>query len=173
MSTRDTGPVSPLEGLFRCATCMQQLHLSQSPSGGSLRYTCQANEPATHSTCPAKPLGHQVDQTILRGILLAVLTEQNMALALAAARQHQTEEDGIAQRITRNQLEGFKDDPAQFVRALGGPDISSGFLSKFITEVQLDEDRATVLYRIPLPQDSHLAGLQQQVIPFEREEPDG
>ena len=171
MTTGDPGPVSPLEGLLRCTACKQELHLSRSPSDGGLRYTCQANEPAAPTTCSAEPQGHQIDQTLLRGILLSVLTEQNMSIALAAAKLRQAEKESKDPGITRNRLETFKDNPAEFVRALGGPDIASAFLARFIREVQVDAHQATVIYRIPLPRDSHLAGLQQQVIPFSAEGP--
>ena len=170
MITKDTGPTSPLDGLFRCTTCMQQLHLSLSPSSGDLRYICQLNGPAAPTTCAAALVHHQVDQVILKGILQAVLTKENLVTALAAYNRLQTEDQPSEPEITSNQLKSFKDDPTKFVQALGGPYICRAFLAKFIEEVQLDEQSATVLYKIPLPKGSHLAGMKEQVIPLSPEE---
>ena len=58
----------------------------------------------------------------------------------------------------------LREDISFFLRAAGHTEKTGNFLKTFITDVRLFPDRAVVVYAMPLPADSDLAGATEQEI---------
>ena len=162
---------SPLDGLITCGACGRPMGLDRGGEDRKPRYVCPSALPGRGRcgapTLPAAP----AEALIIGEVLRAVLTEEMVPVVLAAANgpggQDATRERGV----TRREVEALRDNPEDFVRSVGGAESARDFLSGFITEIQAFAGRAVVLYSMPLPAGSPLAGAISHEVTLPEEGP--
>ena len=106
---------------------------------------------------------------MIRSVLQAVLTEENISRALAVADDPGRYDEAREHSLTRQNLQEVRENPERFVLAAGGTPMTRHFLGRITTGIQVHAARAVVHYSIPLPEDSPLAGMRRQEIDLPEE----
>ena len=148
-------PKSPLEGLLTCGNCGQTMTVRVSTDS---MYTCPSNcgTPDLHASI--------TDQTVIGEVMQTVLTRKNTRTFLDEANKLLEEEAPRERPMTDMDVQDLKENPKVFIQAMRGPESTRDFLGRFIQEIQVHAGRAVILYSMPLPDDSALAGMERQEI---------
>ena len=93
-----------------------------------------------------------------------VLTEENISRVLAVANDTQRYDAARERSLTRQDVQELGENPERLVLAADRTQESRDFLGKIIAEIQVHTKRAVICYALPLPGDSHLAGMRRQEI---------
>ena len=128
-------------------------------------YACRPDSGNGWSRCKAPPLhARSAEALLIGGVLQAVLTEKNISRVLGVANNPQRYAEAREHRLTRQDLQGVRENPERFIRAAGGSPKAKEFLGRLTTGIQIHAGKAVVHYSTPLPEDSSLAGTRRQEI---------
>ena len=158
--TTETTPRTPLDGLISCGSCGAPMRHVEATGDHEALYVCHREHLAgTEIRLEA----HATDRLVISGVLTAALTERGMATVQSAVRKYNEQEDEDG-RMPEGDASSLREDISFFLRAAGHTKKTGNFLKTFITDVRLFPDRAVVVYAMPLPADSDLAGATEQEI---------
>ena len=158
--TTETTPRTPLDGLISCGSCGAPMRYDEATGDHEALYICDEEHQAGTEM---RLVAHATDRLVVGSVLTSVLTEKSMATVQSAIRQYNEQEDED-DRIPEGDVSSLREDISLFLRAAGRAEKTGHFLATFITDVRLFPDRAVVVYAMPLPADSHLAGASEQEI---------
>ena len=158
-------PESPLDGLITCGTCAQPMLLDHAGEDRFPRYVCRSAT-GGRNWCGAPPLdAGRADALIIRQVLRAILTEENITVVLVGANGPLGEDEKGEHALTRREVEALKDSPEDFVRSVGGAAAARAFLAGFISQIRARLGAAVIHYSMPLPPGSPLAGALRHEVP--------
>ena len=162
---------SPLDGFITCGVCGRPMALDRGGEDRTSRYVCPSPLPG-RGRCGAPPLPAAPAEALIIGeVLRAVLTGDMVPLVLAAANGPGGEDPRGEREVTRREVEALRDSPEDFVRSVGGAGAARDFLAGFITEIRAFAGRATIIYSMPLPAGSPLAGALRHEVPLPEDGP--
>ena len=142
--------------------------LDDTQGGQEARYACEPGP--GQSRCPTPRLHARSAEVLLIGnVLQTVLTDETISRVLAVANDPGRYDEAREHRLTRQDVQELMENSERLVLAVGRTVESREFLGRFITEIQIHDERAVICYSIPLPEDSPLAGMRQQVIDLPEE----
>ena len=144
----------PLDGLLICGQCGEPMHINDDLEP---RYVCEPK-----CSTPSLPAG-SVNMMLIGQILKTVLTPRNTAAVLRSANK-ELADAGEQYSMTDRDIEELSKRPDLLVQTAGSASEARNVLSRFIEEIQVHAGRAVIQYSIPLPADSHLAGMIHQEI---------
>ena len=158
-----TPPKAMLEGLITCGNCGGPMALDDTQGGQEARYACEPGP--GQSRCPTPRLHARSAEVLLIGnVLQTVLTDETISRVLAVANDPGRYDEAREHRLTRQDVQELMENSERLVLAVGRTVESREFLGRFITEIQIHDERAVICYSIPLPEGSTLAGMRRQEI---------
>ena len=156
----ETTTKTPLDGLISCGSCGAPMRYDKATGDHEALYVCdQEHRTGTEVRLQA----HATDRLVISGVLNAVLAKKTVATMQSVIREY--EEQGYAgSGLPDEDISLLIEDVSLFLREAGSTEETGNFLTMFITDVKLFPDRAVVVYAMPLPADSHLAGATEQEV---------
>ena len=106
---------------------------------------------------------HVTDRLVITGVLNAILAKKSVATVQSVIREYE-EQGNAGSGLPDEDISILIEDLAPFLREAGSTEVTRNFLVMLITDVKLFPDRAVVVYPMPLPADSHLAGTTEQEV---------
>ena len=158
--TTDTTAKTPLAGLISCGSCGAPMRYDKATGDHVALYICnQEHRTGTEVMLPA----HVTDRLVITGVLNAILAKKSVATVQSVIREYE-EQGNAGSSLPDEDISILIEDLAPFLREAGSAEVTRNFLVMLITDVKLFPDRAVVVYPIPLPADSHLAGATEQEV---------
>ena len=173
----ETTPDAVLNGIITCNQCNAGMALRQDETGNQNPYfTCshQAGQGSTGCLTPDLD-AHQIDKLVVETVMETIITTKHLNMLIAKTDQMMAKklEDlqdcpaaQEAQMYSRNDLQVMTTSHDLMLQAAESPRALREVLSKLIDDIRIMPGNATVHYKIPLPQGSHLAGQFEQDIPL-------
>ena len=106
---------------------------------------------------------HVTDRLVITGVLNAILAKRSVATVQSVIREYE-EQGNAGSNSPDEDISLLIEDLSPFLREAGNAEETGNFLTMFIRRIKLFPDRAVVVYAMPLPADSHLAGATEQEI---------
>ncbi len=161
-------PISVLEGLITCGSCGQPMALDDTQGGQEASYACRPGP--GQSRCPTPRLHARSAEVLLIGkVLQTVLIDETIFRVLAVANDPGRYDEAREHRLTMQDVQELMENSERLVLAVGRTVESREFLGRFITEIQIHDERAVICYSIPLPEGSPLADMRRQEIDLPEE----
>ena len=158
--TNDATPKIPLHGLISCGSCGAPMRYDKATGDHVALYICNHEHP---TGTEVRLQAHVTDRLVITGVLNAILAKRSVATVQSVIREY--EEQGNADSsLPDEDISLLIEELAPFLREAGSAERTRNFLAMLITDVKLFPDRAVVVYAMPLPADSPLAGATEQEI---------
>ena len=155
--TADTTTKTPLHGLVSCGSCGAPMRHDKATGDHQALYVCdQEHRTGTEVRLPARA----TDRQVISGVLTAVFAKRSVATVQSIIREYEY----AGSSLSDEDISLLVEDLSLFLREAGSEEKTRNFLTMFITRIELFPDRAVVVYAVPLPADSHLAGASEQEI---------
>ena len=151
---------TPLHGLISCGSCGAPMRYDKATGDHVALYICNHE----HRTGTEVRLqAHVTDRLVITGVLNAILAKKSVATVQSAIREYE-EQGNAGSSLPDEDISILIEDLAPFLREAGSTEVTRNFLVMLITDVKLFPDRAVVVYALPLPADSPLAGATEQEV---------
>ena len=165
-----------LNGIITCNQCNTRMDLKQDETTGRLYFTCGNRAGPNFTRCPTPDFdANRIDKLLVDTILETIMTSDNLSMLIArtdqilATRLEELQDYPIDQEVlihSRSDLQAMSTSHTYMLQAAGTPQALRELLRKFIDDIWITPGNATVRYKIPLPEDSRLAGQSEQNIPL-------
>ena len=151
---------TPLDRLISCGSCEAPIRYDEAAGDREALYVCdQEHRTGTEVRLQA----HVTDRLVITGVLNAILAKRSVATVQSVIREFE-EQGNEGGGLSDEDITLLIEDLSLFLREAGSAEKTRNFLTMFITDVKLFPDRAVVVYALPLPADSHLAGATEQEV---------
>ena len=165
-----TSPKSALEGLITCGSCGKPMVLDDTQHDQEAHYVCQPGPGNRWAQCQTPRLhARRTEVLLVRTALRTVLTEENISRVLPLLNDPQRYDAAPEHSLTRRDVQELRENPKLLVLAADSTQETRDLLGIIVAEIQVHAERAVVLYSIPLPEDSPLAGRRRQEIDLPKE----
>ena len=175
MPTKTT-PDAVLNGIITCDQCNADMALKQDETTGQLYFTCNHPAGQNFTGCLTPDLdANQLDKLVVEKTMETVMTRKHLNMLIAktdqllAMKLEEFQDCPMAQEAqlySRGELQTMTTSHSLLVQAAESPQALQELLRKFIDDIQITPSNAAVHYKLPLPQDSPLAGKYEQDIPL-------
>ena len=172
----ETTPDAVLNGIITCNQCNAGMALKQDETTGHLYFTCNQQAGQSFIRCLTPDLdANRLDKLVVEKVMETIMTKKDLNMLLAktdqllAMKLEDLQDCPMAQEVqlySRSELQAMTTSHSFLVQAAGGPQALQELLRKFIDDIRITPSNAAVHYKLPLPQDSPLAGKYEQDIPL-------
>ena len=158
MNATTTARTYPIDHLIVCGSCGARMTLEQHREP---RYACP-------NSCTAPLEADALNRTVIGGIVPAVLTADTFPMLRAAAARAFAEMQADFPELpiegpTDEEIRALLNDPGTLMAEHRADEVA-GLLGTFIESIEVRPGRATVRYRVALPEGSPAAGSRSQEI---------
>ena len=165
-----------LNGIITCNQCNAGMTLKQHDTTGRLYFTCSKKDLQGFTSCLTPDLAaDKLDKLLVETIMETIMTRKHLNILIAqtdqilAKRLEELQDYPMDQEVllhSRSDLQAMITSHSYMLQAAGNPQALRELLRKFIDDIRITPGNATVRYKIPLPEDSRLAGQSEQNIPL-------
>ena len=172
----ETTPDAVLNGIITCNQCNAGMAIKQDETSNHLYFICSQQAEQSFTGCLTPFLdANQLDKLVVEQVMETIMTRKHLNMLIAktdqllAMKLEDLQDCPMAQEAqlySRRELQAMTTSLRLLVQAAGGPQGLRELLRKFIDDIRITPGNAVVHYKIPLPQDSPLAGKYEQDIPL-------
>ena len=151
--TTATALAFPIDDLLICAKCDSRIELTQHPEP---RYACR-------NSCTSTFAAGALNRKLIPEITAVVITDATFPSLRAHFARTLAEVENQDRQPPDDKIRRIVTDSETFL-AVGAVPTAAELLAAFIDRVNLDTNRATIQYALPLPDGTILAGSRRQEI---------
>ena len=170
----ETTPDAVLNGIITCNQCNAGMALKQADTSNHPYFTCSRQAGQGFTGCLTPDLdANQLDKLVVEKVMATVMTRKHLNMLIAktdqllAMKLEEYQDCPMAQEAqlySRRDLQTMTTSHNLMLQAAGSPQALRELLRTFIDDIRITPGNAAVLYKIPLPQGSPLAGEYEQDI---------